>query len=539
MLSLFRKSKKPSESTRRKQQARRRLRAECLEDRRLLAGVVNVDTTVFGDLTLDGNVSSNQIAVHGTAVPGQFVIEGENGTLLTLDGGAQTFSSLTVNGITDDIIVDLGHGDDIFTLGDNSNPTEIGQNLIITNRDDDTNILRNVDIGEDLLISRTDIAYSELQIDGSIIRNNVDIDNNVGDTKTEISDSEIEGTLIIVNGNGDDVTVVDATSIGSAQFFRPGGPGTPADPVVSITNGNGSSLTSFTSANDPDTTGFLPTGTLSRPTIYGGINIVNGDQLPPGLIVAPPTAGGATPSSLSVAVDIVVFNQADVLGHLDIENFDGHTETVIVDSNIGTDNKARDTVVPINGGYGDAVTIANGNGFDLFLSQNSTMQYGLSLNNGTGNWGSQTDIRDSEIGGRDTGSLGVDAAIFFVGDNGDDVFNVSDTTSGSTFDGMVILEFNNGEDHVQFMGVASQLELDMLDINFGAGDDLLYMENVEVKSMVKVLFLAGTDTLELRDNVDFPPGLLGTIEIDGGAGADFYHVDNVMIPFINFDTLIP
>lgn len=539
MLSLFRKSKKPSQTMRRKRQARRQLRAECLEGRQLLAGVVNVDTTAVGDLSLIGDVSSNRIAVHGTAVPGQFVVTGESGTLLTLDGGAQTFASLTINGITNDINADLGHGDDVFRLGNTTNPTKIGENVNIINEDDDTNILTNVDIGEQLTISRTDTAYSELMIEGSIIRFNVDIDNNIGDTKTEISNSEIEGTLTILNGDGDDVIVVDATSIGSEQFFRPGGPGTPADPVVSITNGNGSSLTSFTSANDPDSTGFLPTGTLARPTIYGGVNIVNGDQLPPGLIVAPPTAGGATPSALSVAVDIVVFNQADVLGHLDIENFDGHTETVIVDSNLGTDNKARDLGVPTNGGYGDAVTIANGDGFDVFLAQSSTMQYGLSLNNGTGNWGSQTDIRDSEIGGRDTGSLGPDAAIMFIGDDGDDVFNVSDTLGGSTFDGMVMLNFNDGEDHVQFMGSTSQIELDMLDIDFGAGDDLLFMENVKVKSMANVVFLAGTDTLELRDNVDLPGGLVGTILIDGGAGADFYHVDNVLIPFINFDTFIP
>src|SRR5690606_9651701 len=132
---------------------------------------------------------------------------------------------------------------------------------------------------------------------------------NDGDTKTEISNSEIEGILNLVNGDGDDVVVVDATSIGAAQFFRPGDPGAPADPVVRIINGRGSSLTSFTSKNDPDATGFLPPGTLTRPTIYGGIDIINGDQLPLGLIVAPPTAGGSTPSELQVAVDIVVFNQ--------------------------------------------------------------------------------------------------------------------------------------------------------------------------------------------------------------------------------------
>lgn len=545
MLSLFRKSKKTNQGSRRSaaqkrtQRSRRRLAAECLEGRQLLAGVVGVDTSVPGNLSLTGDVSNNQVEVHGTATTGEFVVMGTGGTLLTLNGGLLTFSSLTINGITKDINVDLGQGQDTFELGNATDPTNVGFNVNIKNTDDDTNILTNVDIGEQLNVQRTDIAFSELEINGSIIRDNMTVDNGNGDTKTVLNNSEVEGLLQITNGNGDDLVVVNSTSVGAAQFYRPGGPGTLNSPVVSITNGDGSSLTSFTDANDPDTTGFLPTGTLNRPTVYGGIDITNGDQLPAGLIVPPPTAGGSLPTSLAVAIDMVVMNKADVLGHLNINNYNGHTETLFVDSNIGTDNKARDMVTPANGGYGDAVQVTNGDGFDVLLAQGSTMQYGLNVDNGTGTWGSQTDIRDSRIGGRDGTVLPAGTALMLTGDDGDDVFNLSDAAGGSEFDGDVLLTLGNGEDSVMMQGASSALKIDNLEIDFGLGDDMLYMENVTVDACCKVQFGDGADTMELRAGVILPSSLTGITSLDGGAGADYYHVDSLTIPFINFETMIP
>ena len=102
---------------------------ERLESRRMLAGVVNVDTTTAGLLKLEGNHSNNHVVVHGTGAPGQFVVTGV-GTLLTLDGGSQAFTSpLTVNGITDHIMVELGNGADTFELGDDTHPTKVGLNV--------------------------------------------------------------------------------------------------------------------------------------------------------------------------------------------------------------------------------------------------------------------------------------------------------------------------------------------------------------------------------------------------------------------------
>ena len=532
MLSLFKKSEAQTRAIRRKMRARRRLRTECLEGRRLLAGVVNVDTTAAGDLSLVGDVSNNSIAVHGTAVPGQFVIEGQSGTLLTLDGGLQTFSTLTVNGITDDLIAALGEGQDRFELGNASDPTDIGNDVTITNSDDDTNVLTNVDIGGALSVTRADTAYSDLSLTGSIVRSGVTIDNNDGDTKTTITSSEIEGLLDIDNGAGDDVIVVDGTSIGAALFTRPGLPGNPSNPVVDIVNGNGSSLTSFTQKNDPDATGFLPSGTLDRPTIFGGINISNGEPIPAGLVVPPPVVGGSTPSQLAVAVDIVVFNQADVLGHVDIDNTDGHTETVIVNSNLGTDTKEYDAGDLPNSGYGGPVTIDNGIGFDVLEFNDSTAQYGMSVNNGTGTHGSATEIRNSEFGGRGAAGLG----LTFMGDDGDTVFNISDDTTGTMIDGLLSITLGDGHDSVQLSGIAggSQIMMDSLTIVGDEGDDGVLIQNTEIDSMVMISLADGADTIEIRDGIDFPSGLLGTIDIDGGIGADFFFVSDTTIPLTDF-----
>ena len=146
----------------------------------------------------------------------------------------------------------------------------------------------------------------------------------------------------------------------------------------------------------------------------------------------PPVAGGSTPDQLRTAVDIVVFNNTEVIGHLDVKNFDGHTETIIVNSQIGSDTKRIDNPPTTSGGYGEAVKIHNGNGFDMTLVKASTLPYGLAsgqrfartVGTAKSTWGSQTDIVDSEIGGRESTMLSwlePGVALNFSGDDADDV----------------------------------------------------------------------------------------------------------------------
>jgi len=73
------------------------------------------------------------------------LITGTNATLLSLNGSGITFPSLTVNGIVNDINVELGAGNDNFRfLGNANNPngqSSVAANLIIDN-DDGSNVTR-------------------------------------------------------------------------------------------------------------------------------------------------------------------------------------------------------------------------------------------------------------------------------------------------------------------------------------------------------------------------------------------------------------
>jgi hypothetical protein len=63
-----------------------------------------------GTLTITGDAAADDIAVVGTANPGEFTITGRNGT--TVDGMA----SVTISGVTADLVVDLRDGDDVFDM---------------------------------------------------------------------------------------------------------------------------------------------------------------------------------------------------------------------------------------------------------------------------------------------------------------------------------------------------------------------------------------------------------------------------------------
>ncbi|MEM8679652.1 MAG: hypothetical protein AAGF97_09905 [Planctomycetota bacterium] len=86
------------------------LNIERLEQRRLMAGDVSVDVTGGGDLVLNGDNASNELAIISTGIPGRFEIQGQNGT--TIEGQ----QSVTVNGVFDDIRINLRDGDNAVML---------------------------------------------------------------------------------------------------------------------------------------------------------------------------------------------------------------------------------------------------------------------------------------------------------------------------------------------------------------------------------------------------------------------------------------
>src|SRR5688500_13327149 len=85
----------------------RGLAFETLESRQLMAVTAALNS---GTLTITGDAAADDIAVVGTANPGEFTITGRNGT--TVDGMA----SVTISGVTADLVVDLRDGDDVFDM---------------------------------------------------------------------------------------------------------------------------------------------------------------------------------------------------------------------------------------------------------------------------------------------------------------------------------------------------------------------------------------------------------------------------------------
>jgi hypothetical protein len=498
------------------------LRVEGLENRNMLSGTVNVvlDTTT-GSLTLHGDGSNNNIQITQTTIAGQYLIsaptgESGQGTLFQLNGNGQTASSETVDDVFGDIIYNTGSGTTTFTFvgtGAASGMSNVPADLTINNGNGShTNMLQNIVVNGDLSIARVGgtSGYAELQIIGSTVIGDTDVTNgqsgaNTGDTFTKIDTSTLEGgdsddeAFYLTNGDGYNMTSIQ----GNSQFGT--GPfGNSGQPVVSIVNGNGGSQTTFTGASQvagPGTT-----------TVYGAVSIDNG--------TAP-----------QLDNNIVTFNLVNILGAVNVDNQDSNTITMVTQSTLGSQLVSGPT------SSGGPTAIQNGAGYDSFTMNQSTMPWGLYINNDVGNdgdstWGSGTQITASFIGTRiaigSSTSNSSDAsdlilnplpdgvAFEILGDAGADVVNISSTTFGGQVTEM-LFDGNNSST------ITNLSTLPALTLVTGRGRDSALISNSTITEAVDIAMGDGGDSLEL-DNEDFatqfPSELLGSIEIDGQGGVN-------------------
>jgi hypothetical protein len=84
-----------------------RLAFEQLESRRLTAVTTSLNS---GTLSITGDAAADDIAIVGTANPGEFTITGRSGT--TVDGMA----SVTIPGVTADLVIDMRDGENVVDL---------------------------------------------------------------------------------------------------------------------------------------------------------------------------------------------------------------------------------------------------------------------------------------------------------------------------------------------------------------------------------------------------------------------------------------
>lgn len=511
---MFLGKKQKATSMSRPPRRSRSLRLESLETRKVLTGVVDVIIDPVGApgmLTLEGDASNNAIEIRSTGQPGEYSIQGTSGTLLQINGAGVTMPSVTINGIVDDIMVDLAGGNDTFNfLGiDGGGQSNVASDLMITNSGgSNLNILNNVVINEDLNVVKNaaNSGYAELRILNSRVIGDTIVDNTgggSGDSMTVIDTSHLQGggtgedALVVTNGFGQDTLDVR----GNSQFGT--GPFIAAQPIVSITNGDGGSRTTFTGSSQVAGPGST--------TIYGDLSLTNGDNLP-GMF------------------DILTFNQVNVLGNVDVDNLSGDTTTLVIASTLGSHLTA--------GGPGGPASFSNDDGFDSFSASDSTIPWGLFIDNDSANggdslWGSSTTITDSNIGTRAL-AIGGDA-FELIGDDAADVIDISGTIFGEMVD---LSDLGNGLNSLSFSSASSAPYLEYLG---GDSNDLVDIDDSAITIEVIINLGSGADTL-LITNVDpatqWPSPLLGAITLDGGLGVDSTNLDAITLGALNFELIV-
>ena len=520
------RKKKVTGASRASSHRSRFLRFEGLERREVLAaGIVDVQIAPFvaaGTLNLLGDGSNNEVDVQQTATVNEFRIQGKNGTLLSLNGGAGvTFQELTVNGITGDISVNLEAGDDIFRFlgtavgGDSSIP----QDLTINNgHGSDRNTIDDVLVNGDFSVTKNlgTTGYSELHILDSTVIGFTNVNNtgggSGGDTLTQIDNSWLQGNggpgaaFTLSNSSGKDINEV----LGNSQFGI--GPFPLVTPVVIISNGAGGSRTTFTGASA--VAGFGTT------TVYGDLVISNGLNVPGQL-------------------DVVTFNSSNVLGDVDITNGAGDTSIVVNDSTLGSHLVAP----PFSPVIGSPLTVINDAGFDQLSITQSTAPWGLFVNNdaaasGASVWGSQTTITGSRIGTHPFGPSipgFPNAAMVLLGDNLRDVVNVSNTE----VDGVLDLRLFAGNNDVNLTAASTMAAFRLSTLG---GNDSVLIDDATIQVAVEIDLGAGADRLIVR-NVDpateWPSALLGSISINGGIGVDTTNLSALALGALGFEIFVP
>jgi hypothetical protein len=452
----------------------------------------------------------------------QFVIEGKNGTLLQLNGGGVTFTSLTVNGIFGDIDVDLYEGNDQFSFLGSSSLSNVPNNLTIYNDDgSNVNVIDHVQVNGNLEVRKKDdtTGYSELHIDNSIVIGFTVVDNTGGanltggETLTSIDNSWLQGNggpgpaFDLDNGNEKDITDV----LGNSQFGI--GPFPFATPVVDIDNRDGGSRTTFTGAS--------PVAGFGTTTVYGDLSIDNGLNVP-------------------LTLDVVTFNSMNVLGDVEIDHGEGNTMTVVVDAVLGSSLVAT----PFSPVIGSPFIVEADAGYDETSVTGSKIPWGCKFeydvaNYGNSDWGSKTVLSQSECGTHPFGPNiptlpGVGLKV--IGDYGRDLFDMSVSKVGGTLD--LTLYAGNNEVNIKNQSVVGALKVTTL-----GGNDKVLIDDSIILVAIDATLDYGADSF-LVTNVqpaEWPSALLGSVNIDGGYGVDTTNLNTGVLPInqlTNFELFV-
>jgi hypothetical protein len=182
---------------------------ERLEERTLLTGNVLASVVANGNLLILGDSKANQIGIQST-VGGALQISSLDGTT-KINGSTSPF---TANGVTGNVFIFLGQGNDVIQLGGPSLTTNLPHNLLIVGGNgNDTVDIANASIGGSVAIfggggSDTVAVGSAATATAVTVGGNLLIDGGLGNSTLAVFDANVTGNLTLVgNGTSDHIQV--------------------------------------------------------------------------------------------------------------------------------------------------------------------------------------------------------------------------------------------------------------------------------------------------------------------------------------------
>jgi hypothetical protein len=510
----------------------RRLRFETLESRQMLAGVVNIDLAfVPGALTLRGDASNNDVTLAYGPAAGSYVVTGNNGTVLQINGAGQTFNTpQTVNGIAGPITVDLGSGEsNTFTFSGTTGTVFAFPSLTIV---DATGVytINNAQIAGNLTVSKTPAlaTSSTLTINNTTIVGLTTINNNnggaLGDSSVNITSgtglsSQLQGGIVVNNGLGDNsFMVTGTTAFGSVGPAQQNPLAAPLANVVTINNNP---------AGDVNGT-FISFGGTSN--IYGSMVINTGTHL-----------AGISSLVNFTGTKIGIGNSIQVLGRVTIDDAGGTSTVNVTNTSIGT--HLLPAAPPNQALSGNPLVIQNNTRVPASLVRGaagvnitgSTIQWGVFIDdNATAGFGSTTNITSSFIGTRPGGLTGLTVPAFaaagdaltFVGENGNNRFNMTGTTVGGgivNFNGPLFGNQIAGNNNSVTIGTSTLVGLNLTTQQFVGGNNVVTLNADTIQVSLNIQFRGGTNflnTLGSTSTLILPDPLTGFIRVTGENGLD-------------------
>lgn len=185
-------------------QGTRRFRLETLEQKKMLAGDV-LASIADGLLLIEGDELSNEIAITSGEQPGSYVIQGLDGTRISLDGAADSTEAdpgvVVVQGVTRGIRANMGDGDDRVVV---NNLRTRGNIAIRTGSGDDT--VRVGELREEPVAVREGTPEAEAEAQGPAVEigRSLRIHTGDGDDSVLVQDVAGRGRLHVATGGGDD-----------------------------------------------------------------------------------------------------------------------------------------------------------------------------------------------------------------------------------------------------------------------------------------------------------------------------------------------